>query len=177
MKSPDPDVLLDIFVELKSVFINGGVKKKKFSLPPLANALINFCYQISSSYDTHQGLLDITNRNEIHRLYVTALDISFIDSDETLYKFLLKSYQILNEIITAISVDSPELAFKLYLQSATQVNSILSSRAQFEEACASFINAAMSIYQEGKYESEVKCFMLTQVVGSLLTISILSKEF
>lgn len=33
----------------------------------------------------------------------------------------------------------------------------------------------MSIYQEGKYESEVKCFMLTQVVGSLLTI--LSKEF
>ena len=35
----------------------------------------------------------------------------------------------------------------------------------------------MSIYQEGKYESEVKCFMLTQVVGSLLTISILSKEF
>ena len=35
----------------------------------------------------------------------------------------------------------------------------------------------MSIYQEGKYESEIKCFMLTQVVGTLLTISILSKEF
>lgn len=177
MKSTDPNVLIDIFIELKNVFVNGGVKKKKFTLPPLANALINFCYQISSSYDTRQGLINDSNRNEIHKQYVSTLDISFIDSDETLYKFLLKSYQILNEIITAIAADNQEQAFKLYLQSATQVNSIHSSRAQFEEACASFINAGMAIYQEGKYESEVKCFMLTQVVGTLLTISILSKEF
>ena len=177
MKSTDPNVLIDIFVALKNVFVNGGVKKKKYTLPPLANALINFCYQISSSYDTRQGLIDDSKRNEIHKQYVSTLDISFIDSDETLYKFLLKSYQILNEIITAIAADSPEQAFKLYLQSATQVNSIQSSRAQFEEACASFINAGMAIYQEGKYESEIKCFMLTQVVGTLLTISILSKEF
>lgn len=177
MKSTDPNVLIDIFMALKNVFVNGGVKKKKYTLPPLANALINFCYQISSSYDTRQGLIDDSKRNEIHKQYVSTLDISFIDSDETLYKFLLKSYQILNEIITAIAVDSPEQAFKLYLQSATQVNSIQSSRAQFEEACASFINAGMAIYQEGKYESEIKCFMLTQVVGTLLTISILSKEF
>ena len=177
MKSTDPNVLIDIFMALKNVFLNGGVKKKKYTLPPLANALINFCYQISSSYDTRQGLIDDSKRNEIHKQYVSTLDISFIDSDETLYKFLLKSYQILNEIITAIAADSPEQAFKLYLQSATQVNSIQSSRAQFEEACASFINAGMAIYQEGKYESEIKCFMLTQVVGTLLTISILSKEF
>ena len=177
MKSTDPNVLIDIFMALKNVFVNGGVKKKKYTLPPLANALINFCYQISSSYDTRQGLIDDSKRNEIHKQYVSTLDISFIDSDETLYKFLLKSYQILNEIITAIAADSPEQAFKLYLQSATQVNSIQSSRAQFEEACASFINAGMAIYQEGKYESEIKCFMLTQVVGTLLTISILSKEF
>ena len=177
MKSTDPNVLIDIFMALKNVFVNGGVKKKKYTLPPLANALINFCYQISSSYDTRLGLIDDSKRNEIHKQYVSTLDISFIDSDETLYKFLLKSYQILNEIITAIAADSPEQAFKLYLQSATQVNSIQSSRAQFEEACASFINAGMAIYQEGKYESEIKCFMLTQVVGTLLTISILSKEF
>lgn len=177
MKSTDPNVLIDIFMALKNVFVNGGVKKKKYTLPPLANALINFCYQISSSYDTRQGLIDDSKSNEIHKQYVSTLDISFIDSDETLYKFLLKSYQILNEIITAIAADSPEQAFKLYLQSATQVNSIQSSRAQFEEACASFINAGMAIYQEGKYESEIKCFMLTQVVGTLLTISILSKEF
>ena len=177
MKSTDPNVLIDIFMALKNVFVNGGVKKKKYTLPPLANALINFCYQISSSYDTRQGLIDDSKRNEIHKQYVSTLDISFIDSDDTLYKFLLTSYQILNEIITAIAADSPEQAFKLYLQSATQVNSIQSSRAQFEEACASFINAGMAIYQEGKYESEIKCFMLTQVVGTLLTISILSKEF
>ena len=177
MKSTDPNVLIAIFMALKNVLVNGGVKTKKYTLPPLANALINFCYQISSSYDTRQGLIDDSKRNEIHKQYVSTLDISFIDSDETLYKFLLKSYQILNEIITAIAADSPEQAFKLYLQSATQVNSIQSSRAQFEEACASFINAGMAIYQEGKYESEIKCFMLTQVVGTLLTISILSKEF
>ena len=177
MKSIDPNVLIDIFVELKGVFVNGGVKKKKYTLPPLANALIGFCFQVGSTYDAKHDLIDLSNKTQMQKEYVDYLDISFIDSDETLYKFLLKSYTLLNEIITAIAVDSPETAFKLYLHAASQVDSIQSSRPQFEEACASFINAAMSIYQEGKYESDVKCFMLTQIVGTLLSISILQKEF
>ena len=66
MKSIDPNVLIDIFVELKGVFVNGGVKKKKYTLPPLANALIGFCFQVGSTYDAKHDLIDLSREKDLH---------------------------------------------------------------------------------------------------------------
>ena len=89
---------------------------------------------------------------------------------------MLEIYKLLNEIITLIKENWPEVALKLYLVSASQVNSILSEKKNFEEACASFMNGAMDIYNEGKYDINHKYFLLSQICGYLVNFTILSKE-
>ena len=177
VNSQDPEIIYEIYGELKNVFVEGGTNRRKITLPSLANCIIAFCHKLSLAYDNKNGLLsEETKKSSYANESINSIDISKIDSDETFYKLMLNVYKLLNEIISLISQENPENALKLYLVSASQVNSILSDRNNFEEACASFMNAAMAIYQEGKYDQNIKYSLLTQIVGYLLSFTILGNE-
>ena len=169
----DPENLFKIYSNLKNVFNNGGDKRKKYTLPTLANSIINLCYRISDAYDYKNNLIPENRKTQIFNMNLELIDISKIDSDDSFFKLLLEIYKLLNDTITLINGLNQEMAFKLYLQAASQVNSINSDRQNFEEACASFINAAMGIYQEGK---EQNFNMLITLSGSILTYTILSND-
>lgn len=174
--SKSPTVLLSIFEELKKIFVEGGTKRKKYTLPSLSCAIILLCSQLSASLDNKNGLSQ-PPKTKISEEFISSLDISFIDSNNTFYQFMLKCYNLLNEILSSIGKEEPEIALKLYLDAALHVNNIKTDRNQFEEAAASFINQAISIYQEGKYEAEIKYSLLSKINGALLHITILSKEY
>ena len=177
VKSQDPEVIYEIYGELKNVFVEGGQIRRKFSLPSLANCIISFCHKLSLAYDNKNNLVSEEVKKNAYSLEnIQAIDISKIDSDETFYKLMLNVYKLLNETISIIGEDNPETAFRLYLTSASQVNSIQSDKTNFEEACASFINAAMNIYQEGKYDQNNKYSLLSQIIGHLLSFTILGNE-
>ena len=177
VKSQDPEVIYEIYGELKNVFVEGGAERRKFSLPSLANCIIAFCHKLSLAYDNKNNLVsEEVKKNEYALENINSIDISKIDSDETFYKLMLNVYKLLNETISVVAEDNQETAFKLYLASASQVNSIQSDRNNFEEACASFINAAMNIYQEGKIDQNIKYSLLSQIVGYLLSFTILGNE-
>ena len=177
VKSQDPEVIYEIYGELKNVFVEGGAERRKFSLPSLANCIIAFCHKLSLAYDNKNNLIsEEVKKNEYALENINSIDISKIDSDETFYKLMLNVYKLLNETISVVAEDNQENAFKLYLASASQVNSIQSDRNNFEEACASFINAAMNIYQEGKIDQNIKYSLLSQIVGYLLSFTILGNE-
>ena len=177
VKSKDPEIIYEIYGELKNVFVEGGEIRRKFSLPSLANCIISFCHKLSLAYDDKNKLLpEEVKKNPYSHANIQSLDISKIDSDETFYKLMLNAYKLLNETISIITEDNPEIAFKLYLTSAAQVDSIQSDRNNFEEACASFINAAMNIYQEGKYDQNSKYSLLSEIIGYLLSFTILGNE-
>ena len=88
----------------------------------------------------------------------------------------MQIYTLFNEVVTEIKKLNPELAFKIYLNASIQVNSIHSNKNQFEEVCVSFINESISIFQEGKFESNSKYGLLTLLEGTLLNLNILSQE-
>ena len=177
VNSQDPEVIYEIYGELKNVFVDGGANRRKITLPSLANCVIGFCHKLSLAYDNKNGLVsEEIKKNPYANESINSIDISKIDSDETFYKLMLNVYKLLNDIISIIAQENPENAFKLYLASASQVNSIQSDRNNFEEACASFMNAAMNIYQEGKYDQNIKYSLLSQVVGYLLSFTILGNE-
>ena len=78
--------------------------------------------------------------------------------------------------MTLISVDYPEIAFKLYLTVACQVNDISVERGTFEEVCYSSITAAIGIFKEGKIKDEVKVHLIGMLVGTVLTFTILGRD-
>ena len=177
VNSENPEVIYEIYGELKNVFVEGGVKRRKITLPSLANCIISFCHKISLAYDAKNNVVsEEVKKNAYAMESINSIDISKIDNDETFYKLMLNIFKLLNETISIVAEDNPENAFKLYLASASQVNSILSDRNNFEEACASFMNAAMNIYQEGKYDQNIKYNLLSQTVGYLLSFTILGHE-
>jgi hypothetical protein len=166
-----------MFTELKNVYIKGGVNKRKYTLPPLANAIITFCYKVSNCYDNINNLLpkqDIPIA--LHEEFISSLDVSFITDGDNFYDFLFQVYTILHEVINSISQDNPEMALKMYLNASSQINGIYSNREKFEEACASFINTAISIYQEGKYNIENKIDLLNHICGTLMKLTILNSD-
>jgi len=177
ISSQDPEIIYEIYSELKNVFVEGGANRRKISLPSLSNCIIGFCHKLSLAYDNKNGLIseEIKKSSYVNEA-INSIDISKIDSDETFYKLMLNIYKLLNEVISIIAQENPEIAYKLYLTSAAQVNSIQSDRNNFEEACASFMNAAMNIYQEGKYDQNIKYSLLSQAVGYLLSFTILGNE-
>ena len=177
VNSQDPEIVYEIYGELKNVFVEGGAKRRIITLPSLANCIIAFSHKLSLAYDNKSGLIseEIKESSYVNES-INSIDISKIDGDETFYKLMLNIYKLLNEVILLISQENPENALKLYLASASQVNSILSARNNFEEACASFMNAAMNIYQEGKYDQNLKYSLLTQIAGYLLSFTILGNE-
>ena len=177
VNSENPEVIYQIYGELKNVFLEGGVKRRKITLPSLANCIILFCHKISLAYDNKNNLIsEDVKKNAYANESINSIDISKIENDETFYKLMLNIYKLLNETISIIAEDNPENAFRLYLASASQANSILSDRNNLEEACASFMNAAMNIYQEGKYDQNIKYNLLSETVGYLLNFTILGNE-
>ena len=179
INSTDPEVVYQIYGQFKDIFINGGENRRKITLPALANCVVLFSHKISLGYDNKAGLIseEIKNsKNAYIKESIEAFDLSKIENDEAFYNLMLEVYKLLNDIITLIAENSPEMALKLYLLSASQVNTIQSDRNKFEEACASFMNAAMNIYQEEKYNKNNKYYLLSDICGYLLHFSILSKD-
>ena len=177
VKTEDPEITFQIYTELKNIFVNGGERRKKVTLPALANCIILFCHKLSLAYDNKNNLIsEEMKKNYYTNESIETYDISKIENGEAFYKLMLEIYKLLNEIISLIKENWPEVALKLYLVSASQVNSILSEKKNFEEACASFMNGAMDIYNEGKYDINHKYFLLSQICGYLVNFTILSKE-
>ena len=177
VKTEEPEITFQIYTELKNIFVNGGERRKKVTLPALANCIILFCHKLSLAYDNKNNLIsEEMKKNYYTNESIETYDISKIENGEAFYKLMLEIYKLLNEIITLIKENWSEVALKLYLVSASQVNSILSEKKNFEEACASFMNGAMDIYNEGKYDINHKYFLLSQICGYLVNFTILSKE-
>ena len=177
VKTEDPETTFQIYEEFKNIFINGGEKRKKVTLPALANCIILFCHKLSVAYDNKNDLIsEEMKKNNYVKESIGTYDISKLENGEAFYKLMLEVYKLLNEIIALIKENYPETALKLYLVSASQVNSIHSDKKNFEEACLSFMNAAMEIYSEGKYDINNKYFLLSEICGYLINFSILSKE-
>ena len=143
----------------------------------MANCIIYFCHKLSLSYDNKNNLVsEEIKKNQYSLENINSIDISKINNDEKYYKFMLSLYKLLNETISLIAENSLITAFKLYLLSASQVNSIQYYRRNFVESCVSFIDAAIKIYNEGKYDENLKYYLLSDIVGYLLGFTILGNK-
>ena len=120
------NILFDIYSELKLIFANGGQRRRVITLPCLANSILYLCHRISLAFDSRNGLLKEGKKTKKIKEIIEKTNIEQIDSGETLYKVLVRIYSLLNETLTLISQDSPEIALRLYLLAASQVNSIKS---------------------------------------------------
>ena len=173
IKTNNPEIIYKILNDLKNIFSHGGVNRRRYTLPPLANRIIEFCHQIAICYENKKGLLpEKMKKNKNLKSIIESLDISKIENDEIFIKLNINIYKLLTETIDLISQEQPQMAFNLFLYAASQVNSINCNKEQLEESCATFIKNAINIFEEGRYNQNQKYDMLAQISSLLMILNI-----
>ena len=176
IRTNNPEIIYRILNDLKNIFSHGGKRRRKYTLPPLANRIIRFCHDISICYENKLGLINEEQKKNTYIIeIINSLDINKIENDEIFFKLIMNIYKLLTETIDLIAQEQPEMAFKLFLESASLSNSINCNKEKFQDSCLSFIKSAMTIFDEGKYDQKKRYDMLVQI-SSLLTILKINKE-
>ena len=171
----DPQNMYDILNVLKNTFIKGGLKRQKFTLAALANAYITLAYKVSYALNKLNGIED--NRTEkIHEDFVNYYNLRSLDTNEQIHKFMRRIYSQINDTISIIENDFSDTALKLYLSLAIQINDIKIDSNLYEEICYNALSSAIQIFNRGKVNDDLKVDLINQVIGTVLNITILSRD-
>lgn len=85
-------------------------------------------------------------------------------------------YTQINDTISIVENDFSDIALKLYLSLALQINDIKVDRNLYEEYCYNALSSAIQIFNRGKINDEIKIDLINQVIGTVLNIDILSRD-
>jgi vacuolar protein sorting-associated protein 35 len=169
----DPFKLIEMYGTLLAVFLKGGQKRVKFTLPAMVNAYIIFASQISYGYENSKS--STLKGQPIYDEFVQTLDINFNDNNEYI-KLLEKVYVIVSDIITSLVVAYPDLSFKLYLTILTQINDLKVEQSAFKQTYIDFASKAAELIKESKIEADKKLSLLVLYIATMTRDTILSKE-
>lgn len=178
VNSSDPEIMYEVYNQLKNIFSYGGPRRRKYTLPTLVNAIISFCHKLIICYANQKNKLpDFLKVNEKKLNSLTNyMDLGRISNDEDFCKLMLNIYKLLNEAIILVAQEIPELALKLYSSAATQVNDILIEPEKFSDICLNYLNSALAILDEGKYNPNIKVELIEDICSTLMKCTILSNE-
>lgn len=171
----DPQSMYDILNVLKNTFIKGGTKRQKFTLTALVNAYFTLAYKITYALNKINGVED-SRKEKIHEDFVNYYNLRSLDTNEQIHKFMRRIYSQINDTISIIENDFSDQALKLYLSLAIQINDIKIDKNLYEEICYNALASAIQIFNTGKLKDESKVDLINQVIGTLLNITILSRD-
>ena len=171
ISNTDPYKYLEMLGLFRAVFMKGGQKRQKFTLPALINAYLSFASCISLAYSTLSS-----NNKPIHDQFVEKIDTSIIKNDSDVSKLIQKIHTSINEIIGTTAQEYPEIAFKLCLSCITQLNYMKTDRSVFEEVCYNYSSYCLELFQEGKIEADKKLNLIILFIATLSNITIMSTD-
>ena len=171
----DPQNMYDILNVLKNTFLKGGIKRQKFTLSALVNAYITLAYKISYALNKINGVED-SRKEKIHEDFVNYYNLRSLDTNEQIHKFMRRIYSQINDTISIIENDFSDMALKLYLSLAIQINDIKIDKNLYEEICYNALSSAIQIFNKGRINDDIKVDLINQVIGTVLNISILSRD-
>ena len=175
IKTNDPQNVYDILNVLKNAFTKGGRERMKYTLPALVSTYLNLAYSISNSFAKNNNIEDNDNR-PIHNDYISKYDLRNLDTNDLFNKFIRRVYTQVNDTITLLENEHPELSFKLYLQLATQANNVKIDKNTYEEVCYSALTSGIQVFNSGKMNNDIKVDLLNEMIGAVLNFNILGHD-
>ena len=174
IKSEDPNVHYQMLGLLKNIFFKGGAKRQKYTLPPLVNSLLLFIANISQIYEYNLKPYPVQNKPN-HELYLKNFNLNFCNSYEYI-KFCQNIYATIEDIIALIRQDFPENAFRLTLNTASNINSLKCETESFADKVFGLLNDNLSFFQDTKLESDKKLGLLNLLIPTICNMNSLTPE-
>ena len=165
IKTNDPFKLQEILDTLVPIFSKGGSRRIKYTLPSLVNAYLRLILQVNESYDNKVNPSE--EGNGIHKEFVKFLTMDQLNDNDTVTDFILNTHHKIDEIIKVVNTAYPELALRLYLVCAGNLNQMKISQEKFFELYKYYINASITILKEVNIEQKEKLSLLNNTMGNL----------
>ena len=172
IKTNDPFKLQEILDTLVPIFSKGGSRRIKYTLPSLVNAYLRLILQVNESYDNKVNPSE--EGNGIHKEFVKFLTMDQLNDNDTVTDFILNTHHKIDEIIKVVNTAYPELALRLYLVSAANLNQMKISQEKFFDLYKYYMNTAIGILKEVNLEQKEKLNLLNNTMG-ILSLSKLSE--
>ena len=165
IKTNDPIKLQEILDTLVPIFSKGGTRRIKYTLPTLVNAYLRLILQVNETYDNK------VNPNEegtgIHKDFIKFLSMEQLGDNENVTDFILNIHHKIDEIIKVVNTAYPELALRLYLVAAANLNQMKLSQEKFFDLYKYYVNTAISILKEVNPDQKEKLALLNNTMGIL----------
>ena len=172
IKTNDPFKLQEILDTLVPIFSKGGTRRIKYTLPTLVNAYLRLILQVMETYDNK------LNPNEegtgIHKDFIKFLTMDQLGDNDSVTDFIMNIHHKIDEIIKVVNTAYPELALRLYLVSAANLNQMKISQEKFFDLYKYYMNTAIGILKEVNLEQKEKLNLLNNTMG-ILSLSKLSE--
>ena len=165
IKTNDPFKLQEILDTLVPIFSKGGSRRIKYTLPSLVNAYLRLILQVNESYDNKVNPSE--EGNGIHKEFVKFLTMDQLNDNDTVTDFILNTHHKIDEIIKVVNTAYPELALRLYLVCAANLNQMKISQEKFFELYKYYINTSIAILKEVNIEQKEKLNLLNNTLGNL----------
>ena len=160
IKTNDPFKLQEILDTLVPIFSKGGSRRIKYTLPSLVNAYLRLILQVNESYDNKVNPSE--EGNGIHKEFVKFLTMDQLNDNDTVTDFILNTHHKIDEIIKVVNTAYPELALRLYLVCAANLNQMKISQEKFFELYKYYINTSIAILKEVNIEQKEKLMNLVK---------------
>jgi vacuolar protein sorting-associated protein 35 len=174
IKTENPETQRKMLETLRDIFMKGGFKRQKYTLPPLVNAYHIFISNVTQIYAYNLNPYSINDRPN-HENYLKNYSLEFSDSSEFI-SFTQKVYGSIEDIINVIRQEYPENAFRLMLNTASNMRSLKTEGEIFSENCLNLLNDSLSILQDSKLEADRKLGLLNILISTTSTMSTIPKE-
>ena len=200
--SKDPFEQIEMLQMLKDLLISSTkdneeeLQNKKIILYyyNYINALLLIGYNVNEAYLNAINNEENKNRkNKIHkdfcsRYNLDKFDINNNESFNEFYQLLIKEIE---KTLSKLEQVSPNLTFKLYLQSILLLNKVginfrnnknkeeekdEGNNRSYEENILAFINKVLSMFTDGVINSKNKLEFLINLIGNICSLTILSKD-
>ena len=165
IKTNDPFKLQEILDTLVPIFSKGGTRRIKYTLPSLVNAYLRLILQVNESYDNKVNPSD--EGTGIHKEFVKFLTMDQLNDNESVTDFILNIHHKIDEIIKVVNTAYPDLALRLYLVCAANLNQMKISQEKFFELYKYYINTAIQILKDINIDQKEKLNLLNNTLGTL----------
>jgi vacuolar protein sorting-associated protein 35 len=158
------DLYYDILMKFKKIFVKGGSKRMKYSIPTMVFALFKLSATITKRMENPPQVVEEIKEESADEPAAPMLKV-----DQP------RIYKTINELILMIKDLYPEITLRLYLQAALALNNVPSGN-DLEELGYEFVSQSMIIFQEDISDSDQKLQAIYLIISTVFNLTFFGRD-
>jgi vacuolar protein sorting-associated protein 35 len=172
----NPDVIYDMLTAFRKEFLEGGIKRMKYTIPSLLFAYFKLARHMKKCYEWQSNPVEEENPEDIEtQSQKKIFNCKASVANQTFSVTHKKVIDDCRSAIEKIKGDYPELALKLYIEFILCINEV-DTKKDLDEYTYDVCTHVLEIYESEVADAEAKIQTLTVITGAVHRITCLGEE-